>query len=106
MKVLVTGGCGFIGCNTALSLNQKGHDVAIMDNLSRAGATRNKEYLQEAGEFEFAEIDVRDAQKVENLIKDNAYDALIHLAAQVAVTTSVHDPRTDFEINAWELSIF
>ncbi len=100
-KYLVTGGAGFIGSNYVHRLVKRGEQVTIFDNLSRAGAPRNLAWLKdEFGESAFWTTvgDVRDA----NLIKEAAKDAdvIVHLAAQVAVTTSVTDPRNDFEINA------
>lgn len=99
-KVFITGGAGFIGCNYAAHLLQAGHDVTLFDNLSRRGATKNLEWLQERfhGGFEFVRADVRDADAV--LVAVDGKDAVIHLAAQVAVTSSVTDPREDFDINA------
>jgi CDP-paratose 2-epimerase len=98
---LVTGGAGFIGSNYVARLVRRGENVTIFDNLSRAGSKVNLAWLrQEFGNKGFKLIagDVRDA----DAIKDAACktDAIVHLAAQVAVTTSVTDPREDFEINA------
>jgi len=100
MRVLITGGAGFIGCNCAVDFLSRGHDVVVLDNLSRAGASDNLEWVRSRGEVGFIRADVRDAAAIERAVKDRAPDAVIHLAAQVAVTTSVVDPRTDFEINA------
>lgn len=98
---LVTGGAGFIGSNYVARLLKRGEQVVIYDNLSRLGAQNNLEFLRSAfGEDAVHLIrgDVRDAA----LLRDAARDAdvIVHLAAQVAVTTSVTDPREDFEINA------
>ena len=98
---LVTGGAGFIGSNYVHRLVQRGEKVTIYDNLSRGGARRNLDWLNESfGEKAFNLVvgDVRDAA----LILDTARDAdvIMHLAGQVAVTTSVTDPRDDFESNA------
>ena len=100
MKVLITGGAGFIGCNYAAHLLQAGHDVTILDNLSRLGADSNLEWLQDCfnGGFQFLRADVRDADALIEAV--NGQDAVVHLAAQVAVTASVTDPREDFDINA------
>jgi CDP-paratose 2-epimerase len=98
---LVTGGAGFIGSNYVARLVRRGENVTIFDNMSRAGSKLNLAWLRhEFGNDAFKLIvgDVRDA----DAIKDAACktDAIVHLAAQVAVTTSVTDPREDFEINA------
>ena len=98
-KVLITGGAGFIGCNYAAHLLHAGHDVTLFDNLSRLGADSNLNWLQECfeGGFEFVRADVRDADALLKAV--DGQDAIVHLAAQVAVTSSVTDPREDFEIN-------
>jgi CDP-paratose 2-epimerase len=100
-KYLITGGAGFIGSNYVSRLLARKEQVAIFDNLSRAGAPRNLEWLRSTyGEESFQLIigDVRDAQAIRDAAKDA--DVIVHLAAQVAVTTSVTHPREDFEINA------
>jgi CDP-paratose 2-epimerase len=97
----VTGGAGFIGSNYVSRLLERGEKVTIYDNLSRAGAQRNLTWLKEKyGEtaFQLMVGDVRDAALLE--VSSRAADVIIHLAAQVAVTTSVVKPREDFEINA------
>jgi CDP-paratose 2-epimerase len=100
-KCLISGGAGFIGSNCAARLIKAGHSVTILDNLSRKGSVCNLEWLKSecgADSFQFVRGDIRDAELVRNTVKPN--DAVIHLAAQVAVTSSVNDPRNDFEINA------
>ena len=100
MKVLIIGGAGFIGANAASRFIKKGDDVTVFDNLSRRGTKWNLEYLKKEGLKSFVKGDVRKFQDLKNLFKKNKnFDAVIHLAAQVAVTTSVTDPREDFEIN-------
>lgn len=97
----VTGGAGFIGSNYVHRLLKRGEHVTIYDNLSRSGAARNLAWLrQEFGEnaFRLVEADIRDTAKV--LEASKQADIFVHLAGQVAVTTSVLDPRDDFEINA------
>lgn len=101
MKWLITGGAGFVGCNTAKRLIERGDQVVIFDNLSRRGASANLGWLSSSGSFQLIQADVRDYGAVEAAIRDrHDVDVLLHLAAQVAVTTSVRDPRQDFEINA------
>jgi CDP-paratose 2-epimerase len=100
-KYLVTGGAGFIGSNFVSRLLNRGEDVKIFDNLSRAGSARNLEWLKQtygADAFQLIQGDVRDADAIQKAAVDA--DVIVHLAAQVAVTTSVVDPRNDFEINA------
>jgi len=100
-KFLITGGAGFIGSNYAQRLIQRNEQVTIFDNLSRAGAPRNIAWLKDQfGENGFSLIvgDVRRADEVAEAVKDA--DVIVHLAGQVAVTTSVTNPRDDFESNA------
>jgi CDP-paratose 2-epimerase len=99
-QILVTGGAGFIGSNYVARLIERGERVKIYDNLSRRGAQMNIEWLRQkyGQDFEHVQGDIRDSQKITQAA-GNA-DVIVHLAAQVAVTTSVTDPRPDFEINA------
>ena len=100
MKVLITGGAGFIGSNLTHRLVAEGHQVVVYDNLSRPGADKNVAWLRaEHGEgWKLTQADVRDAETLRRAAADA--DVIYHLASQVAVTTSVHDPRHDFEVNA------
>ena len=101
MKWIVTGGAGFIGCHAAERFHAAGHEVVLVDNLSRKGADANLAYLRGLGIDRFIKADVRDASAMDGVLAEHAdADAVLHLAAQVAVTTSVRDPRADFEINA------
>jgi CDP-paratose 2-epimerase len=101
VKVLIVGGAGFIGCNTGKFYLDKGANVAVLDNLSRKGTSENLEWLKSLGQLEFFHQDIRDFNGLKNTIEAlGKIDIIYHMAAQVAVTTSVADPRTDFEINA------
>lgn len=98
--VLITGGAGFIGANLADRLAAGGHRVLIYDALLRPGVERNLDWLRERhGERIAVSIsDVRDSGAIAEAAAQAK--AVFHLAAQVAVTTSLSDPRADFEINA------
>jgi len=100
MRILITGGAGFIGCNLAEACIRAGHQVTIFDNLSRRGSRANLDWLRAAfGDgFRFVQDDIRDFPSI--LAAASGQQAIYHLAAQTAVTTSVTDPRPDFEINA------
>jgi CDP-paratose 2-epimerase len=101
VRVLITGGCGFLGTNLADALLAGGKQVRVFDNLSRSGAERNRAWLEQRAEPARLEIfrgDVRDAAGVRAAL--DGCDVVIHLAGQVAVTTSVQKPLEDFEINA------
>ncbi len=100
-RILITGGAGFIGCNAAKRFMDRGDRVVVVDNLSRKGTNLNLAWLKEQGEFDIIQADIRDAEAMREAIgRDRDLDAVLHLAAQVAVTTSVADPREDFDINA------
>ncbi|MBI1746738.1 MAG: GDP-mannose 4,6-dehydratase [Acidobacteria bacterium] len=100
MKIVVTGGAGFIGTNLSAAMAKDGHTVVIFDNLSRRGTEANARWLLDSyPTIRLAKGDLRHDQRVMGEIVADA-DAVYHLAGQVAVTTSVTDPREDFEINA------
>jgi CDP-paratose 2-epimerase len=102
LKCIITGGAGFIGCNTANYLMQHGHEVVILDNLSRRGSDKNLDWLRgQPGNMTFIKLDIRNYEDLRAALADYGdADVVLHLAAQVAVTTSVLNPRQDFEINA------
>ncbi len=99
-NVLITGGAGFVGCNAARYFCSRNWNVTVLDNLSRAGTDQNLEWLRDGTSFDFERADVCDRAAIDHALSHNRYDAVIHLAAQVAVTTSVVDPRADFMANA------
>jgi CDP-paratose 2-epimerase len=98
MKILITGGLGFIGINTALALGRE-HEISIIDNLSRKGNIENYINLKNNINFTLYNKDIRNYFDLEEIFKNNSFDAVIHLAGQVAVTSSFKNPREDFEIN-------
>ena len=103
MKITIIGGAGFIGTNAAEYYAKKGHNVTIFDSLVRKGTTENLRYLSDNyNKINFIQGDIRSQTDVQTRLKPqmaNA-DSILHLAAQVAVTTSVKNPREDFDINA------
>ena len=99
-RILITGGAGFVGCNAARFFRARNWGVTVLDNLSRQGTDQNLRWLRDSTSFEFEQVDVRDRAGVDRVLSGQRYDAVLHLAAQVAVTTSVTDPSTDFAINA------
>ena len=99
-KILITGGAGFIGVNAARHFAGQGWEVSILDNLSRRGTEDNLRWLQERASIRFERADVREPVAVDRVVGEIRPDLLLHLAGQVAVTTSVANPREDFEINA------
>jgi len=102
-KWLVTGGAGFIGANTIRALAERGIESVAIDNLSRATAPLNAEWLEREARdaFTLVRADVRDRGALERAFAAHGdADVVLHLAGQVAVTSSVADPREDFEANA------
>src|SRR6266852_3262705 len=98
---LVTGGAGFVGSNLVSDLLAAGQNVTVFDALLRPGAAQNIAWLQshpQSSQLRVIKADVRDFDAVEAAVSDA--EVIYHLAGQVAVTTSVTDPRTDFDINA------
>jgi len=98
--VLITGGAGFIGANLAHRLLSDGQPVLVFDNLSRTGVADNLAWLRErhGAHMEVQVADVRDSLLLRRAVKRAC--RVFHLAAQVAVTTSLSDPIQDFEVNA------
>jgi CDP-paratose 2-epimerase len=99
-RILITGGAGFLGVNAATRMVEDGWHVTLLDNLSRPGTERNLKWLitQFPTETTFVKEDVRNASALNEHVKNQ--DAILHLAGQVAVTTSLVDPVTDFDVNA------
>src|SRR3989440_659114 len=99
-RVLITGGAGFLGVNAASAFAGAGWLVTVLDNLSRPGTQRNLDWLTKhhASAISFVHEDLRNATALDRHVRD--HEAIVHLAGQVAVTTSLLDPVTDFEINA------
>lgn len=99
-RALVIGGAGFIGTNLADRLARDGEQVVVFDNLSRPGVERNLRWLTQTHPSRVTPViaDVRDADSIRRAV-DSA-DSVFHLAAQVAVTTSIDEPLNDFEVNA------
>lgn len=98
-KILITGGCGFLGSNLASYGIENNYDIYVFDNLSRYGSYENLNWLNSLGKFTFVHGDIRNKSDIENTIKSIQPDAIFHLAGQVAMTTSIENPYKDFEIN-------
>lgn len=100
MKLLITGGCGFLGSNLAAHAIKSGYDLVVFDNLYRAGSLENLTWLHSQGKFRFVHGDIRNSNDVLRIVRDFKPDTIFHLAGQVAMTTSIANPRMDFEVNA------
>ena len=99
MSYLVTGGCGFVGSNLTAELIRRGEDVIVVDNFTRPGTHINRDWLQSIGNFHFYHADTRNAHDLEPIFRKHRIDCIFHLAGQVAMTTSLENPRRDFEVN-------
>jgi CDP-paratose 2-epimerase len=105
-KILVTGGAGFIGSHISEFLAQNNSRVIVLDNLSRAqllgkdikNTTYNWRHLKNYDNIELVKGDIRNPKTLEQLCKD--VNAIIHVAAQTAVTSSMINPEIDFQVNA------
>lgn len=99
MKYLITGGAGFVGTNVAAEVLKRKEELFVFDNLFRHGSSLNLEWLIKKGKFKFYPSDIRNNNDVETVIKEIKPDVIFHLAGQVAMTTSLENPRLDFEVN-------
>ena len=99
MKLLITGGCGFLGSNLASDALGRGDELVVFDNLHRNGSRENLTWLQTQGKFTFEHGDIRNQNDITRVIQALKPDAIFHLAGQVAMTTSIANPRMDFEVN-------
>ncbi len=100
MKILITGGCGFLGSNLAAHALERDDELVIFDNLCRNGSRENLLWLKSKGVFEFVHADIRDQNDVDRVVRVHKPDAVFHLAGQVAMTKSLEKPRLDFDVNA------
>jgi CDP-paratose 2-epimerase len=100
VKLLITGGCGFLGSNLAADALSRGDDLVVFDNLYRNGSRENLAWLEGLDKFSFEHGDIRNQNDITRVVQSFKPDAIFHLAGQVAMTTSIANPRMDFEINA------
>ena len=100
LRILIIGGCGFVGSNISNHFLQNGDDLIVYDNLSRKGVEKNLKWLRQISKnkIKFIDGDIRNFELLKNSI-DNV-DVIFHTAAQVAVTTAINNPAEDFQINA------
>ncbi len=100
MKILIFGGCGFLGSNLAAHGIQNGDDITVFDNLSRVGSSLNLAWLKTIGDFKFIHGDTSNREIVDKTVAEGQFNAIFQLAGQVAMTTSIADPFLDFSTNA------
>ncbi len=99
-KIIITGGAGFIGSNSALQFSNNKWKIYIIDNLSRKGSKNNLDNLKKKINLIFFNCDIENYKKISNIIKKIKPNLILHCAGQVAVTKSVNNPRSDFNTNA------
>lgn len=100
MRLLITGGCGFLGSNLAADALLRSDDLLVFDNLHRNGSQENLNWLRSQGDFQFVHGDIRNQNDISRVILEFKPNAIFHLAGQVAMTTSIANLRMDFEVNA------
>ena len=108
MKVLLTGGAGYIGSHTAVECLAAGHEVVVFDNLSNSSAISLERVAQIAGKpVEFVQGDIRDPTALRKLFADHAIDAAVHFAGLKAVGESVEKPLLYYDNNiAGSIALF
>ena len=99
MKYLITGGLGFLGSNLSNEVIRRNEELFILDNFFRKGCNQNLNWLRKKGSLEFLYGDIRNTNDVERIVREINPDVIFHVAGQVAMTTSLKDPRLDFEVN-------
>lgn len=98
-KIIITGGAGMMGTHSAFFYYKKNWSVTIVDNLYRKGSSENLKNIKKKININYYNIDISDFNKISNIIKQIKPDVILHCAGQVAVTTSVKNPRVDFNTN-------
>ena len=101
MNILITGGCGFLGSNIAHKLLNDKHNILIIDNLQRLGSEKNLDWLNAEHDFKFIHKDIVNIESYKDEIIRFNPCTILHLAGQVAMTTSLEDPHRDFMVNAY-----
>lgn len=101
MKWLITGGAGFIGTNTVLSLFEKGQDISVVDDLSRPGVEENADFITKKTGLAINRIDITNQNEFGSFLKSNGnFDVILNLAGQVSLLESIRNPMRDFAVNA------
>jgi CDP-paratose 2-epimerase len=100
MNILITGGLGFIGINTTLRYVNKADNIILFDNLNKIGSLENLKLVRDYPNVKFIKGDLRNYNDVQNVFKGSMFDVIFHLGGQTAVTTSLENPKMDFESNA------
>ncbi|MEG0282443.1 MAG: UDP-glucose 4-epimerase GalE [Clostridia bacterium] len=100
MKILVTGGAGYIGSHTCVELLNSGKEIIVVDNFSNSNPESLKRVKELTGkDFKFYEVDVKDLEKMDKIFSENEIDSVIHFAGYKAVGESVAKPVMYYENN-------
>ncbi len=100
MSILITGGCGYIGSHTCIELLSSGHDIVVLDNFYNSDIEALNRVKELSGkEFPFYECDIRDAEGLRRIFRENDIDVVIHFAGLKAVGESVEKPLEYFDNN-------
>ncbi len=103
MRILITGGCGFLGSNLAASFLRKDYEVFILDSMERLGSENNLNWLRSIDlnkKLNFYKINIINTEKIKLFFQNfSKFDYICHVAGQVAMTTSIKNPRKDLETN-------
>lgn len=99
MKILITGGAGYIGSHTAYKLIKQGHNVTIIDNLEKGHQSTLDKLKEKAGEFSFIKADLRDINSLREKLESKEFDAVIHFAAYLEVGRSTREPEVFMQNN-------
>ena len=99
MKILITGGCGFLGSNLAASFIRKNYEVIVVDSMERLGSENNLNWLKSIdhkNKLIFHQINIIDTEKIRSFFQNySKFDYICHVAGQVAMTTSIKNPRNE-----------
>ena len=99
MKLLITGGAGFIGSNLVRLMLKSGHEVLNVDKLTYAGNLNSLRDIADCDRYRFAQVDITDAEAIRAEVRQFQPDAIMHLAAESHVDRSIDGPREFIETN-------
>ena len=104
MKVIVSGGCGYIGSHVCVELSALGYDVLVIDNLSNSSESTLDNIKRISGSsVKFNKVDIRDLELLKQIFIDMKPDAVLHFAGLKSVSESVRKPVEYFDVNVWAL---
>lgn len=99
-KILITGGAGFIGLNVGIALSKLGYKITLIDNFYRKESKNNLEIINSSKNLDFQKLSILNTKRINDLIKTNKYFAILNFAGQVAMISSLQNPKNDYLINS------